>query len=102
MKYQVNNVEGLDVSSQEVMGAYQCSFVTGKAVLGNVTVGTKAYNLTATVNGVEATFRVDPTYADDEQFAATNSLLQYCKPISSAFPSPTFSLIGTILNKSGF
>ena len=30
----------------------------------------------ATVNGVEATFRVDPTYADDEQFAAINSLLQ--------------------------
>jgi hypothetical protein len=76
IKYQVNNVEGLDVSSQEVMGAYQCSFVTGKAVLGNVTVGTKAYNFTATVNGVEATFRVDPTYADDEQFAAINSLLQ--------------------------
>ena len=74
--YSPNDVNDLDVSKQEIMGQYQCSFVKGSAILNNVTISTKAYNFTATVNGVQATFRVDPTYASSEEFAAINSLLQ--------------------------
>lgn len=76
IEYTQNDVSNLDVSKQEVMSAYQCSFVTATAVLGKVTTSTKAYNFTATVNGVDATFRVDPTYASEEQFSAINALLQ--------------------------
>ena len=76
IEYTQNDVSDLDVSKQEVMSAYQCSFVTATAVLGKVTTSTKAYNFTATVNGVDATFRVDPTYASEEQFSAINALLQ--------------------------
>ena len=73
--YDVTDVTNLDASSQEVMAQYQCSFVKGKAVLKNVTTSTKAYNFTATMNDKEVTFRVDPTYADEEEFAAINNLL---------------------------
>ena len=76
VNYVVNDVTNLDVSSQDVMSAYQCSFITGTAVLNSVTISTKAYNFTATVNGVTATFRVDPSYADETEFAAINALLQ--------------------------
>ena len=76
VSYEPTNVNGLDVSSQEVMGAYQCSFITGTAVLGKVSTSTKAYNFTAVVDGVEATFRVDPSYAAAEQVSAINALLQ--------------------------
>ena len=76
IEYTATNVNNLDVSKQEVMGEYQCSFVSGTAVLGKVTSSTKAYNFTAKVNGVEATFRVDPTYASSEQIGAINALFQ--------------------------
>lgn len=76
IEYDITEVTNLDVSSQDVMGAYQCSFVTGHATLESVTVSSKSYNFTATVNGVQATFRVDPTYASADEFAAINSLLQ--------------------------
>ena len=80
LTYAANEVNGLDVSNQEVMSAYQCSFVSGTAVLEKVTTSTKAYNFTATVNGVVATFRVDPTYAGDEEVAAINALFQVVAP----------------------
>ena len=76
VNFVVNDITGLDVSKQSVMSAYQCSFITGTAVLNSVSVSTKAYNFTATVNGVTATFRVDPSYADETEFAAINALLQ--------------------------
>ena len=80
IEFAPNNIEGLNVSSQEVMGKYQCSYITGTATLGNVTVSSKAYNFNATVNGVSATFRVDPSYATAEEFAAISSLLQMVAP----------------------
>ena len=80
IEYEVNNVDGLDVSSQDVMGKYQCSYVTGTATLGSVSVSNKAYNFNATVNGVSATFRVDPAYASAEEFAAISALLQMVAP----------------------
>lgn len=80
LDYEISNIAGLDVSKQEVMGQYQCSFVTGTAQLISATVSSKAYNFTATVNGVTATFRVDPTYASSEQFDEIGSLLQIVAP----------------------
>lgn len=74
------NVNGLDVASQEVMGAYQCSYITGTAILKSVTTSTKSYNFLATVDGVEATFRVDTTYSEEEEFNAISSLLQLVSP----------------------
>ena len=79
IEYVVSDVNDLDVSKQEVMGEYQCSFVTATAVLDQVTTSTKAYNFTATVNGVLATLRVDPSYSSAEDIAAINALLNVVK-----------------------
>ena len=76
LSYEITDVNELNVSSQEVMGEYQCSFVTATAILNSVTTSTKSYNFTALVNGVEATFRVDTNYSSAEEIADINALLQ--------------------------
>lgn len=73
--YEVNNMEGIDITSLDAMKVYQGSKVTGEAVFDSVEVNTKAYNFYGLVDGKSATFRVDPTYMSAEDFNTISTML---------------------------
>ena len=79
------DVNNTNPSDKEAMKVYQGSYVTGSAVLVSGTVNTtKAYNITAKINGNDTTLRVDPAYAGSEEFAKICTIFSTA-PAGTAF-----------------
>ena len=76
-------------TDKEAMLVYQGATVTGTAVLVSASVSTtKAFNVIAIVNGYEATLRIDPAFAGDEEFARLAAVL------ATAIPNTEFEFKG--------
>ena len=75
ISYEINPFPNINPTDLNAMNEYHTSFVSGKAVLESVQVSSKAYNFYATLNGVSATFRVDPAYMSTEEFTAITNIL---------------------------
>ncbi len=75
ISYEINPFPNINPTDLNAMNEYHTSFVSGKAVLESVQVSNKAYNFYATLNGVSATFRVDPAYMSTEEFTAITNIL---------------------------
>lgn len=74
--YTANNIDTIDPSDLDATKPYQGSIVTATAVLTEADVNeSKAYSFYGTINGKKVTFRVDPSYASDDEFNAINKVL---------------------------
>lgn len=74
--YTENNIDKIDPSDLEATNVYQASIVTGTAVLTEASVNeSKAYSFYGTINGISATFRVDPSYMSADELKEINKVL---------------------------
>ena len=74
--YTVNTLDGIDTTSLDAVSPLHCSFVTGKATFkSGAASDSKAYSFYAYVNGYDTTFRVDPSYMSEEEFAEIYKVL---------------------------
>ena len=75
--YVENDINSKDATSLTEMEPFHCSVVKGEATLDTVEVNeSKAYSFYAIVNGKSVTFRADPGYSGDAEFAEINKVLK--------------------------
>lgn len=89
--YYANELGDIDPTSVDAMNAYHASLIKGTATFVSATPADKAFNFYALVNGISATFRVDPAYIDAEEFD------MICNILSAGIKGVEFEFTGFVL-----